>query len=258
MTGVVLLTGAAGLIGTALRTRMVRPGRTMRLLDVAPLGELAPGEEAVRTSITDAASVAAACEGVDAIVHLAGIPGEASFEELQAVNVEGTRNVFEGAREHGVQRVVLASSNHAVGFARKTSEPLPADVPFAPDTWYGWTKTATESMGALYHHRFGIDVVSLRIGTCRVKPPDTRALSTWLSLDDAARLVEASLSTPSPVFTQVWGVSNNTRNWWSPAAGEAIGYHPEDNAEAFADDVTGDPTDLVGGPFTTIPLGVRE
>ncbi|GAA0270255.1 NAD(P)-dependent oxidoreductase [Cryptosporangium japonicum] len=258
MAGVVLVTGAAGLIGTALRTRMGRPGRTLRLLDVAPLGDAAPGEETVRTSITDADSVVAACEGVDAIVHLAGLAGEAPFADILAVNVEGTRNVFEGARTHGVPRVVLASSNHAVGFARKGAGPLPADTPFAPDTWYGWSKTAKESMGALYHHRFGIDVVSLRIGTCRAKPSNTRALDTWLSLDDAARLVEASLSTPSPVLTQVWGVSANTRRWWSLAEGEAIGYHPQDDAEVFAAEVTGDPTDLVGGPFTTAPLGVKQ
>jgi uronate dehydrogenase len=255
MTGVVLVTGAAGLIGTAMRTRIARSGRVLRLFDVAPLGDLAPGEESVRASITDAAAVAKACAGVDAIVHLAGISGEAPFEEIQAVNVEGTRAVFEGAREHGVRRVVLASSNHAVGFARRATEPLPADTPFAPDTWYGWSKTAIESMGALYHHRFGLDVVSLRIGTCRVKPPHVRALATWLSFPDAARLVEAALSTPSPGFRQVWGVSANHRRWWSLAEGEAIGYHPEDDAEAFASEVTGEDSDFVGGEFTTSPLG---
>lgn len=255
MTRVVLVTGAAGQISTALRTRLGRPGRTLRLLDVAPLGDLAPGEEAVRTSLADAASVAAACEGVDAVVHLAGIPTEAPFDEIQAVNVEGTRAVFEGARAHGVPRVVLASSNHAVGFARRGGGPLPADTPFAPDTWYGWSKTAIESMGALYHHRFGIDVVSLRIGTCSLRPPHVRALATWLSFDDAARLFEASLSTPSPVHTQVWGVSANRRRWWSLAEGEAIGYHPQDDAESFADEVTGEDSDFVGGEYTTMPLG---
>ncbi|MFI5958440.1 NAD-dependent epimerase/dehydratase family protein [Cryptosporangium sp. NPDC051539] len=257
MTGVVLLTGAAGLIGSALRTRMARPGRTLRLLDTAPLGGAAAGEEIVQASVTDAAALADACAGADAVVHLAGHSGEAPYEDIVAVNVGGTRTVFEGARQHGVTRIVLASSNHAVGFVRRGDGPLPADVPFAPDTWYGWSKTVGESMGQLYHHRFGMDVVALRIGTCRETPPDVRSLSTWLSLDDAARLVEASLSAPSPGFRQVWGVSANTRNWWSLSEGEAIGYHPADDAEAYADRVTGEPTDLVGGPFTTMPLGER-
>ncbi|TQS43169.1 NAD-dependent epimerase/dehydratase family protein [Cryptosporangium phraense] len=257
MTEVVLLTGAAGLIGSALRTRMARPGRLLRLFDTATLGAPGPDEQVIQASVTDPAAVTDACAGVDAIVHLAGISGEAPYDEIQAVNVEGTRNVFEGAREHGISRVLLASSNHAVGFARREDEPLPADVPFAPDTWYGWSKTSMESMGQLYHHRFGMDVVALRIGTCRETPPHVRSLATWLSLDDAARLVEASLSTPSPGFRQVWGVSANTRNWWSLAEGFAIGYAPEDDAEAYADQVDGEPTDLVGGPFTTIPLGER-
>ncbi|MFG1920675.1 NAD-dependent epimerase/dehydratase family protein [Cryptosporangium sp. NPDC048952] len=258
MTGVVLVTGAAGRIGTALRTRIARPGRTLRLLDVAPLGELAPGEEAVRTSLADAESVAAACEGVDAIVHLAGIPTESTYDEIQTVNVEGTRAVLEGARQHGVGRLLYASSNHAVGFARRQDEPLPADTPFAPDTWYGWSKTAAESMCALYHHRFGIDVVSLRIGTCFLKPPHVRALATWLSFDDAGRLVEAALTVPSPGFAHVWGVSANQRRWWSLAEGEAIGYHPQDDAEVFADGLTGEDSDYVGGEYTTLPLGVRR
>ena len=256
MAEVVLVTGAAGRIGQALRPRLARPGRTLRLLDIVPLGDLGPDEEAVTTSVTDLAAVSAACAGVDAIVHLAGISGEGSFERILAMNVEGTRAVFEGAREHGVGRVVLASSNHAVGFQPRGTEPLPGDLPFAPDTWYGWSKTAGESMGALYHHRFGLDVVALRIGTCSPKPPNRRALGTWLSFDDCGRLVEAALSVASPGFRQIWGVSANTRRWWSLAEGEAIGYHPVDDAEVYADEVpdTGD-YDVVGGPFTVTPLG---
>jgi uronate dehydrogenase len=256
MAEVILVTGAAGQIGHALRSRLARPGRTLRLLDVAPLGELAPGEEAVRASLAQPAVVADACQGVDAIVHLAGIAGEASFELIEHVNVEGTRTVFEGAREHGVGRVVLASSSHAVGFQPRGDAPMPADVPFAPDTWYGWSKTAIESMGSLYHHRFQMDVIALRIGACTVKPPNVRALSTWLSFDDCARLVGACLSAPSPGFRQVWGVSANTRRWWSLAEGEALGYHPNDDAEIYAGEVpdTGD-YDVVGGPFAQLPLG---
>jgi uronate dehydrogenase len=256
MAGVVLVTGAAGKIGQALRPRLARPGRTLRLLDVAPLGPLQPGEEAVVATVVDPPSIAAACAGVDAVVHLAGISGEASYELIQRVNIEGTRAVLEGARVNGVRRVLLASSNHAVGFQRRDVAPLPADVPFAPDTWYGWSKTSMESMGALYHHRFGMDVIALRIGTCHPTPPNVRALATWLSFDDAARLVEAGLSAPNPGFKQVWGISANTRRWWSLTEGVALGYQPQDDAEAYAGTVpdTGD-YDVVGGPFTELPLG---
>ena len=69
----ILMTGAAGLIGTMLRTRLAQPGRTLRLLDVAPMAA-GPGEEAIQASVTDLEAMTAACQGVDAVVHLA-VPG---------------------------------------------------------------------------------------------------------------------------------------------------------------------------------------
>lgn len=85
--------------------------------------------------------------------------------------------------------------------------------------------------------------------------------------DDAGRLMEACLSTPKPAFRVVWGISRNTRRWWSLAAGEEIGYHPQDDSEAYAADVLarhgdidrGDPVQrLVGGEFCTAKLGAPQ
>ncbi len=56
--------------------------------------------------------------GVDAIIHLAGISLEASFDKILASNIEGTYNLYEAARQEGVARIVFASSNHAVGTPR--------------------------------------------------------------------------------------------------------------------------------------------
>jgi len=53
----ILMTGAAGLIGTMLRTRLAQPGRTLRLLDVAPV-IAGPDEEAIQASVTDLEAVA--------------------------------------------------------------------------------------------------------------------------------------------------------------------------------------------------------
>jgi uronate dehydrogenase len=256
-----LITGAAGRIGGFLRPRLRRPGRTLRLLDTAPI-EGAQDEIAV-ADLTDADAVAAACAGVDAIVHLGGLSGEAPLADVLRVNVTGTANVLDGARDAGVRRVVLASSAHAVGFYRRADVPpasdgLPDGLPPRPDTYYGWSKAAAEALGALYHDRFGIDVIAVRIGTCTARPTHVRALSSWLSPDDAARLVEACLSAPSPGFAVVWGVSANTRRWWSLAGGRRLGYEPREDAEAFAGQLPGlpDPVDeLVGGPFTERPLG---
>lgn len=248
----ILMTGSEGRIGRALQLRLARPGRTLRLLDPAR-------EEPFRGSVTDPGLVLAASTGVDAVVHLGGISAEAPWAEILDVNIDGTRTVLDAAVRAGVPRVVLASSNHATGMTPvPAAGGLPADVAFRPDTFYGVGKVAMEALGALYADRHGLDVVSLRIGTCAERPRSTRELSTWLSFDDCARLVEACLTAPGPLGHRiVWGMSANTRGFVSHAAGEALGYHPADDAEAFAGDVDGEPEPLVGGAFTRFPLGER-
>lgn len=257
----ILITGAAGRIGGYLRTRLARPDRVLRLLDVAPV-EPAAGEEIVTGSVTDTALLADAFDGVDAVVHLGGHSREHTWDEIADVNIGGTHHVLEAARQAGTTRAVLASSNHAAGF-RVLGEDGPAglraDSPPRPDTYYGVSKAAMEALGALYHHRFGMDVLCLRIGTCFDQPWDERGLSTWLSPDDAGRLVEACLSAPSPGYRVVWGVSANTRRTCSLREAEALGYAPRDDAERFADRLAGstpaEGSAYLGGGFTTIPLG---
>jgi uronate dehydrogenase len=255
----VLITGAAGQIGAMLRPRLARPGRTLRLLDTAPL---TPGadEQAVRASVTNLDAMTAACRDADAVIHLAGIPGEAPWGQIRDVNIDGTRAVFEAARRAGVGRVVFASSNHAVGFSPRAAFPV-ADYAFpAPDTYYGVSKVAGEALAALYHYRHGMDAVCIRILTCTERPQTVRALSTWLSPDDAGRLFEASLSAPRPGFRVIFGVSANTRGGWvSLDEARGLGYEPRDDAEAYAADVIAangppDPADpllaYLGGEFT--------
>lgn len=261
MTSRVLITGAAGRIGTLLRPRLAQPDRVLRLLDIRVVTP-SSGEEAVTASITDYPAVRAACKDVSAIIHLAGIDHEAPWEEILSINVGGTRTVLEAAKDANVPRVVLASSSHAAGYYRRAATPLPAEVPARPDSYYGFSKAAIEALGSLYSDRFGLDVVALRIGTCRVRPPDFRALSTWLSADDAGELIEACLRAPPFGYRIVWGISRNSRRWWSLSEGEALGYFPDDDAEMFATQIgTADPSDawataeLVGGVFCSIPLG---
>lgn len=261
MTSRVLITGAAGQIGALLRARLARPDRVLRLLDLRDVTS-SPGEEAVIASITDYPAVRAACNEVSAIIHLAGIDHEAPWEEILSVNVGGTRTVLEAARNANVPRIVLASSSHAAGYYRRASTPLPADVPARPDSYYGFSKAAVEALGSLYSDRFGLDVAALRIGTCRVRPPDVRALSTWLSPDDAGKLMEACLRAPRFGYRVVWGISRNSRRWWSLSEGERLGYFPEDDAEMYAAQIGNtDPSeawgtaDLAGGLFCSIPLG---
>ena len=250
----VLLTGAAGRIGTMLRERLPALGWDLRLLDRTPLDGGLVGD------VTDPASLDAAFDGVDAVVHLAGQPTEAPWPVVRDANIDGLFNVFESARRHDVQRIVFASSNHAVGFTAQTSE-LAADTAPRPDTLYGVSKVFGEALGRYYVDRYSMQVSCLRIGTCDWTPGDQRALATWLSPDDCARLVDAALRT-DVAYSVVWGVSANTRRWWSLEAGRAIGYEPLDDAEAFASSLPGGPPDpsdhLVGGGFTTVGFGIDE
>nr|WP_240894937.1 NAD(P)-dependent oxidoreductase [Kineococcus siccus] len=262
-----LVTGSSGGMGRLLRERLARPGRVLRLLDLAhPDDVVASPDLELRTgSVTDPAVVARALDGADAVLHLAGISVEGPWPDVLDVNVHGTWCVLDAASRTGA-RVLLASSNHAVGMlARADAGPqgVPADAPPRPDTYYGWSKTAGESLGRMYADRTGLDVVALRIGSCFAVPTNVRALSTWLSPDDAARLVEACLAAPSPGFRTVWGISRNTRRWFSLAEGEALGYHPLDDAERFAADVLAraepdEVLDLVGGGFTEYVLGTTS
>jgi uronate dehydrogenase len=248
----VLLTGAAGSIGTALRERLPAFGWQLRGFDREPV----PG--GVLGDITSPDDLAAALDGVDAIVHLAGQPSEAPWPVIRDANIEGTLQVFEAARRAGVRRIVYASSNHAVGFTPLGGE-LPADLPPRPDTLYGVSKVFGEALARYYVDRYGLQVACLRIGTFEDRPSHPRALATWLSPADCARLVDACLRAPNLDFALVWGISANTRRTWSLAAGRALGYQPADDAESYAAQVDGtDDVPLLGGRFATAEFGIDE
>jgi uronate dehydrogenase len=265
---IVVITGAAGRIGTMLRSRLAAPGRTLRLVDVKPVA-VASSEEAVVASVTDAEAMVAACTGAEAVIHLGGIPAEAPWERILDVNIRGTHTLFEAARVAGVNRVIFASSNHAVGFAPLASVPVPDYAFPAPDTYYGVSKVAGEALGALYSRRYGMDVICVRILSCFERPLNTRALSTWLSPDDAGRLFQACLATPGPGFRVIFGVSDNTRGGWvSLEEARKLGYEPQDDSEVYAaqviaengEAVADDPSALyLGGNFTSAnpPMALR-
>jgi uronate dehydrogenase len=196
-----------------------------------------PGDpEAITADLRDPEALATAMDGVDAVVHLAGIPQEASFPDILAANIDGSYRLYEAARVAGVRRVVYASSNHAVGFTERPVDggTLPVETPQRPDTYYGLSKCFGENLASLYADRHGIETVSLRIGSCEAEPSTVRHLATWLSPGDCARLVHAALTAPLAGHTVVYGISANTRAWWDLAPARALGYQPQDDAEVFA------------------------
>ena len=271
MTERILITGGAGGVATMLRPRLAKPGRSSRLLDVREPADLelpdgAEPEEFITGSVTDPQTITAACQDVSAVIHLGGMAVESTIDTVLELNGKGTFHTLEAARSAGVDRVILASSNHAVGFTpRPGDDEVPADTPGRPDSLYGVSKVTIEALGRLFHDRYGLDVIALRIGSWFPEPADLRGLATWLSPDDGTRLIEACLATPRPGYRAVWGVSANTRRWWSLDAGHAIGYHPRDDAEQHAarliaefgePDFATDPTlTRVGGQWCEVALG---
>jgi uronate dehydrogenase len=229
----VLITGAAGSIGRALRTGLRGHYPVLRLLDVAPQKAAEPGEEVITLDLNDRVAAEAAMKDVDIVIHLAAISREAGFEEILAGNITTIYSVFEGARRAGVRRVVFASSHHVTGFYPR-GEAVGPDDPVRPDSLYGVSKVFGEALGRLYAEKYGLQVVCLRIGSFSERPTRPRQLSTWLSPRDCLQLVRCCLDAPAVGFMIVYGVSANTRSWWKDEAAARLGYRPQDNAEEFA------------------------
>jgi uronate dehydrogenase len=232
----VLITGAAGRIGTILRKGLRNRFDVLRLLDTSTLGSARPGEELVAADVCDLSATVQAMDGVDAVAHLAGIPHEDTFERILQTNIVGTYHVFEAARRRGCSRVVLASSLHVTGFY-EAGEHIGPDVPLRPDSFYGVGKAFAESLGRLYADKHGIEVVCLRLGTVADRPTTPRHLSTWLSPRDAVELFHCSLTAPDVGFIVAYGASANRRGWWDLGSAKRLGYRPADDAERWASEI---------------------
>lgn len=239
-----LLTGANGTIGSDLRERLRSKVATLVVGDLTTPTDPAPNERAVSLDLEDPASLEAALQGVGGVLHLAGIPTEAPFEDLLAANVMGTYHLLEAMRTAGVRRIVYASSNHAVGH-HPVDELLDENATMRPDGLYGVSKAAAEALTRLYSDAHGFVVCNMRIGTYADRPEHDRAAATWLSPDDAARAFEAAMASDEP-YSVIYGVSANLHRYWSLEPGRRIGYVPQDDAsELLGADVT--PTDALQG-----------
>ena len=251
----VLVTGAAGSIGRTLVRGLPELGHEVRGLDLVdgPPDAFALGR--VTGDCLDPAVADEAVAGMDAVVHLAGNPNEASLPESLESHVQTTGRLLEAMLTHGVGRMAYASSNHAVGHT-PYADLLTTGVRPRPDTHYGVAKAAAEALLSLYADRRGISSVAMRIGSFRERPTSIRELSTWLSPGDAVRMADAALRSPKPGFHVLYGISANTRAWWDLGPGRALGYDPQDDAETYADDVKPSPGDAdenayVGGPHVS-------
>lgn len=255
-TVTIALTGGAGMMATLLRPYLAGAGYAVRLVDLAAASDPRPNESVHVGSVTDPDFMADALKGATAVIHLGGLHREKTWAELVSTNITGTQVTLEAARQNGVGRVLLASSTHAVGFHPTEAAAQDSVLIPRPDTYYGVSKVAVEALGSLYADKYGMKVVSARIGTGGERPGNLRTLGSWLSPADSFRLVEATLNNlGAPGHHVVWAVSANTRGWANLDAGKRIGFEPQDDAEVFVGGV--DTTardewaDLLGGAWAS-------
>ncbi len=243
-----LLTGAAGGLGKVLRESLKPYARVLRLSDIAPMAPAVDASEEIQLcDLTDKHAVHQLVEGVDAILHFGGVSVERPFEEILGPNISGVFHIYEAARRHGVKRVIFASSNHVIGFY-KQDQTLDARSPRRPDGYYGLSKSYGEDMATFYFDRYGIETVSIRIGSSFPEPQNRRMLSTWLSFADLTQLLERSLYTPDVGHTVVYGASNNPNLWWDNRYAAHLGFAPKDSSEVYRDKVQAQPMPAANDP----------
>jgi nucleoside-diphosphate-sugar epimerase len=227
----VLITGAAGAIGSAVTARLSDRWR-LRATDL----RAADGIDAL--DVTDADACHAAFAGLDAIVHLAGNPSpDANWSQLHGPNVTGTYIVAAAARACAVPRLVLASSQQAVSAYPDTLQRRANDPP-RPANLYGATKAWAEALGSWVASSSDTSVVALRIGHFAEHPPvgelaTPRNLAAWLSHADAAELIRAAVEADVTGLTVVNGISaNRYRHATLDEAEQLLGYRPIDDSWA--------------------------
>lgn len=203
----VLLTGVAGFIGSFVARRLVEEGYSVVGIDSFSdyydvqlkrdrVKHVVPSEcVVVEGDILDKALLVrlAKKHRFDVIVHLAaqaGVRYSLDHPDIYVqTNVQGTNNVFELARRHGVKKVVYASSSSVYGGNKKVpfSE---ADRVDNPLSLYAATKRANELQAHVYAHLFGLDVVGLRFFT---------VYGPWGRPDMAAMLFASAIMKGEPI-----------------------------------------------------------
>lgn len=228
----VLITGAAGRIGTEL-TQRLSDRYDLRLHFNRNVPDEPAVDDYVVGNIADYDAIAPAMDGIDSVVHLAGQPSwRAEWESVHEANILGQYNVYESARRAGVRRIVFASTNHVMGmYDRDMDWPVYSDRPVRPDSLYGVSKAFGETLGRHYYDRYGISVINFRIGWFLEEPNDEISRYMWLSPRDFAQLVWRAIEGDVEYGTFYAISGNSARNWDITDAVVQLGYRPQDDAE---------------------------
>ncbi|MFN8590677.1 MAG: NAD(P)-dependent oxidoreductase [Thermomicrobiales bacterium] len=232
----VLITGAAGRIGSAFRREMGDRYR-LRLADLRSNGlENTPGasHEAIRLDVAEAVACKAACIGIDTVLHLAADPSpEAEWEEsLLPNNIQGTVNIVRAAHAAGCRRIILASSVHAVaGYPWQPS--IADDAAPRPVNLYGASKAFGEAVLSTYAAN-GLSGIAIRIGAYDApwfhEHGTARDATAYVSEGDLNDLIVRCIETERIEYAIVAGVSNNQPNRFDlNLTRRLLGYAPQDD-----------------------------
>jgi len=232
----VLLTGASGSVGRQLRPLLVQDYEAVLLNSRSAITDLHPKETWIQGDICDPALMERLMSQVDGVIHMAGLVGpDYTFEQTLEPNFVATYHLFEAAHRHHVQRIIYASTHHAIGYLERGT-PVDHLTPPRPDSWYGVTKAAGELIASYAADRYGLDVMSIRIGYVEKNVPDERRVHTWNSARDLAALIKLGLTGPQRGYHLVYGISNCPEPMFDNRYAESLGYHPQDSSlENLAD-----------------------
>ncbi len=233
----IFLTGASGIVGTHLRPMLRARYRHVILSSRRQITDLSANESWKPADLDDFAQVSQAMQGTDAVVHLGGQPNEASWETIVASNIEGLRNIYEAARKFGIERVVFASSHHAVGMYGRNRKIGSHNQP-RPDSLYGVSKVLGEALASYYADKYGLRSLSIRIGNVDTAPRDFRRMSVFLHPEDLMQLIVIGLESDAVHNQVVYGVSDNTRGFWDNIEAFRLGYSPQHRAEDHVETAT--------------------
>ncbi len=261
----VLITGANGLIGSLLYTRLAsqlgvydpygmdfhaRPLPRVAALNLPAI----PAEKLHVADLADFVAVQHAVEGMDVVIHLgADTNSSGAWESILSNNITGSYHVFEACRQAGVKRVVFASSNQVV-FGYRTEEPYkslfegrfddvspqdirPIQVTQATRTlnYYSASKAYGESLAQIYAYVHGLSCICLRFGWVtaddRLATPTARIL--FCSQRDVVQVIERSINAPDSLrFDVFFAHSDNLYNLVDiQHTKDVLGYVPQDHAE---------------------------
>ena len=235
----ILVTGAAGLIGTSFRSEYREKYSDHYDLRLGVHDQLDDKrfDDIVQLEILDKDSLRRAMEGVDQVLHLAAIADpRSSFEErMEDPNVHGTYNVFQVAHEQGLQRVIFASSIHAVK-AHET-QPIPSGTCPKPDCLYGATKAWGEALCGVYSSAEGSprSCFAVRIGAFRneamLQDMSQEHAPRMVSYRDLCHLFDRCIMAPYEVSYGIFhGLSDNREKVMAiDHARELVGYDPQDD-----------------------------